>query len=68
MSSFDSAAPPREPQSEAPLERARGRCPSLQSIAYLNSGSYGLLADTVIAPRILLHSVNLVPARTKRCP
>ena len=49
MSSFDSAAPPREPQSEAPLERARGRFPSLQSIAYLNSGSYGLLADTVIA-------------------
>ena len=49
MSSFDSTVAPEALRSATEIERARARFPSLETLAYLNSGSYGLLADTVIA-------------------
>src|SRR3546814_7170596 len=48
MSSLDSIAEQSPPRTEA-LQGARGRFPTLNRLAYINSGSYGLLGDTVRA-------------------
>jgi selenocysteine lyase/cysteine desulfurase len=48
MSSLDSAAG-QNPPPMAGLEGARRRFPTLERLAYINSGSYGLLGDTVRA-------------------
>src|SRR3546814_21161702 len=48
MSSLDSIAEQSPPRTEA-LQGARGRFPTLNRLAYINSGSYGLLGETVRA-------------------
>jgi selenocysteine lyase/cysteine desulfurase len=49
MSSHESAQPESSRSSEGAFTLARGRFPALERLAYLNSGSYGLLGDSVRA-------------------
>jgi selenocysteine lyase/cysteine desulfurase len=49
MSSAISERQGQEPPSAGRFEAVRSRFPTLQSLTYLNSGSYGLLADSVQA-------------------
>lgn len=49
MSSLDSGAAPLKPPTSPSIDSARDRFATLKTLAYLNSGSYGLLGDTVVA-------------------
>src|SRR5688500_9050373 len=49
MSSIESETIESSPSSETAFTRARSHFPALERLAYLNSGSYGLLGDSVRA-------------------